>query len=99
MAAVEPPNILVLAGADPGTRAVQPIPASPGEMATTWQWVLRPVDAGLGTRLVARQRFSYPRRQSVLWHLVEPVDFVMERRMLDGIKARAEGRRPAALST
>jgi hypothetical protein len=39
---------------------------------------------------VARQRLSYPRRQAVLWHLVEPVSFVMERRMLHGIKARAE---------
>jgi hypothetical protein len=35
----------------------------------------------------------------VLWHLVEPVDFVMERRMLNGIKTRAEARYPALLST
>jgi hypothetical protein len=48
---------------------------------------------------VARQRYSYPRSQSVLWHLVEPVDFVMERRMLGGIKIRAETRHLAALPT
>ena len=48
---------------------------------------------------MARQRYSYPRRQSALWHLVEPVDFVMERRMLGGIKARAEARHPAVAST
>jgi hypothetical protein len=59
-------------------------------MASTWQWVLHPVDNGRRTRLVARQRLSYPRRQAVLWHLVEPVSFVMERRMLRGIKTRAE---------
>ena len=57
--------------------------------------MLHPVGNGRGTRLVVRQRFSYPRRQSVLWHLVEPVSFVMERRMLQGIKARAEGQRSA----
>jgi hypothetical protein len=90
VAMVEPPRVLVLAGADPRTRAVQPVPAGPDELASSWQWTLRPTGGGRGTRLVARQRYSYPRRQSVLWHLVEPVDFVMERRMLGGIKARAE---------
>jgi hypothetical protein len=99
VAAVEPPRVLVLAGADPKTRAVQPVPASPDEMASTWQWMLRPANGGRRTRLVARQRYSYPRRQSVLWHLVEPVDFVMERQMLGGIKARAEARHPASVST
>jgi hypothetical protein len=99
VAMAKPPHVLVLAGADPKTRAVQPIPAGPDEVATTWQWTLRPVGGGRGTRLVARQRFSYPRRQSALWHLVEPVDFVIERRMLGGIKARAEARPLAALST
>jgi hypothetical protein len=99
VATVAPPHALVLVGTDPKTRAAGPVPAGPEEMGMTWQWMLRPVDDGRGTRLVARQRYSYPRRQSVLWHLVEPVDFVMERRMLTGIKARAEARQPAALST
>ena len=27
---------------------------------------------------------------SVMWHVVEPIGFVMERQMLRGIKARAE---------
>jgi hypothetical protein len=99
VATVEPPRVMVLAGADPKTWAVNPLPARPDEMATTWQWMLRPLDGGRGTRLVARQRYSYPRRQSVLWHLVEPPGFVMERRMLGGIKARAEAHHLAALST
>jgi hypothetical protein len=92
VAATEPAHALVLAGADPKTRAVRPGPAGPDDVASTWQWVLVPADGGRATRLVARQRYDYPRRQSVLWHLIEPVDFVMERRMLHGIKARAEGR-------
>ena len=99
VAAVKPPQVLVLAGADPKTRAVQPVPSSPDEMAATWQWMLRPADGSRGTRLVARQRYSYPRRQSILWHLVEPVSFVMERRMLGGIKTRAESAPPSRLTS
>lgn len=92
VATVERPRVLVLVGADARTRAVPPRPVSAEQPATTWQWVLHPAEGGHGTRLVSRQRYSYARRQSVLWHVVEPVDFVMERRMLHGIKARAENR-------
>jgi hypothetical protein len=91
-ASAEAPCVLVLAGADPKTRTVQHVPADRDELATTWQWTLQPDRGGLSTRLVARQRFSYPPGQSLLWHLVEPTGFVMERRMLAGIKARAEAR-------
>jgi hypothetical protein len=98
VAAAEPPRVLVLAAADPVTQAVQPAAVAPDELASTWQWLLRPVAGSMGTRLVARQRYSYPRGQSVMWHLVEPVSFVMERRMLHGIKARAEGRGRAGLA-
>ncbi len=90
VAVAEPPRALVLAGADPKTRAVQPIPATAEQFATTWQWVLRRADGGRATRLIARQRYSYPRSQALLWRLIEPVDFVMERKMLRGIKHRAE---------
>ncbi len=98
VARVEPPVALALAVADPKTRAVPPVPATKQQQGATWQWVLHPVDGGRATRLVARQRYSYPRSQAVLWHLVEPVDFVMERRMLGGIRARAEARRAQALA-
>jgi hypothetical protein len=91
----QPPSIVILAGADPKTQVASPIPATPEELASTWQWVLHPSDNGRRTRLVARQRLSYPRRQSALWHLVQPVSFVMERRMLHGIKARAENQHNA----
>jgi hypothetical protein len=72
------------------TRAIT-ISAPPEEV---WAWLVQIGHGrgGLGTRLVARQRFSYPPGQSLLWHLVEPTGFVMERRMLAGIKARAEAR-------
>lgn len=99
VAAVRVPHVLVLAGADPETRTVQHAPARRDDMATTWQWTLRPDRGGLGTRLVARQRFSYPPGQSLLWHLVEPTSFVMERRMLAGICARAEARARCAAAT
>jgi hypothetical protein len=98
VAAVEPPRALVLAGADPKSRATLPVPATSEGMAHAWQWVLRPAAGGRDTRLVVRQRYCYPRRQAALWHLVEAISFVMERRMLYGIKARAEGRHPAPLA-
>ena len=58
---------------------------------STWQWQLRPLGAHR-TRLVVRQRLTYPPSLNALWHLTEPVAFVMERRMLLGIKERAERR-------
>lgn len=85
--AVSPPHHLVLVGADP-----QP-PHSPGTAESgvaTWQWELRPTAGGRATRLLVRQRLSYPAGLSVMWHLVEPVGFVMERRMLRGIRRRAQ---------
>jgi len=89
VAHVSPPTELVLIGADPKPphRA-----ANPGDTtgAATWQWLLRGLDDSRRTRLIVRQRLSYPSSQSLVWHLVEPVAFVMERQMLLGIKRRAE---------
>jgi hypothetical protein len=56
------------------------------------QWLLQP--RGDGTRLVVRQRLDYPDRFALLWHLLEPATFVMERRMLHGLKLRAERTNP-----
>jgi hypothetical protein len=56
----------------------------------TWAFVVRPQVDGT-TRLVVRERYEYTRRWSAL--LVEPVQlisFIMSRRMLQGIKHRAE---------
>jgi len=60
---------------------------------STWAWVLRP--AGGGTRLVTRlrTRYDWSRPGSALAGaaLMEFGDFAMMRRMLLGIRARAEG--------
>ncbi|MFP4513839.1 MAG: hypothetical protein ACLFRV_12900 [Acidimicrobiales bacterium] len=91
---LDPPHDLVLQGAGtPGDVEVPDVvDAVPdkGYAASTWQWVLDPVDGGRRTRLVVRQRCTYSPRQVLLWRIVEPLNFVMEREMLRGLKARAE---------
>ncbi|PVZ08433.1 Acg family FMN-binding oxidoreductase [Actinomycetospora cinnamomea] len=96
---VDPPHSLVLQGAGTPADVVVPeiVHGEPpgGYVASTWQWHLEPVDGGGRTRLLVRQRCTYGHGQAVLWHLVEPLNFVMERRMLLGLRERAEaGRRP-----
>lgn len=88
---LEPGAALVLVGADPKPPHAAASAGSPGGVAT-WQWQLRPTPDGRGTRLVSRQRLSYPPTTGMhlMWHLVEPVGFVMERQMLLGIKHRVE---------
>jgi hypothetical protein len=91
---VDPPHHLVLIGA--GTPAQPEAPEvvdevpDRGYVASTWQWVLEPVDDGRRTRVIVRQRETYSPNLSWIWHLVEPFNFVMEHRMLRGIKDRAE---------
>jgi hypothetical protein len=86
VAQVEAPTTLVLVGADPKTGTA---PAAESSGVATWQWRLDRL-AGDCTRLVVRQRLTYPTSLSAVWHLTEPVAFVMERRMLLGLKQRAE---------
>jgi hypothetical protein len=96
---VAPPRHLVLIGAgtpaDPQAPEVVDVVPERDYVASTWQWVLEPVDGGSRTRLIVRQRETYSPNQSWLWHLVEPFNFVMEHRMLRGIRDRAE-RNPTA---
>jgi hypothetical protein len=83
VALVEPGQALVLRGGVPMGR-------TPPPYDFTWAFVLRGEPAG-ATRLVVRERYAYSRRWARL--LVEPVEFVsfiMSRRMLRGIKERAE---------
>lgn len=86
---VEPPTTLVLlsAGSVPTSR-----PGATGveEPVVTWQWVLRPTDEGRGTRLLVRQRLRCLPSQRLVWRIVEPIGFVMERRMLRSLAQRAE---------
>ena len=87
---VQPAEFLVLVAADPMPPHEVATADSPGGVAT-WQWQLKPAAEGRCTRLLARQRLTYPDTMKVMWHVVEPVSFVMERQMLRGIKQRAEG--------
>jgi hypothetical protein len=80
---LEPGRALVLRGG-------VPIGRTPSPYDFTWAFVLREQSDG-STRLVVRERYRYSRRWA--WLLVEPVElisFVMSRRMLRGIAARAQ---------
>jgi hypothetical protein len=60
---------------------------------TTWSFILDPIDEK-STRLIIRFRQDYePTFGNVLsWRIfTDPINFVMERKMLQGIKARVEG--------
>ena len=90
VSSVRPAESLVLVAADPMPPHDVATAASPGGVAT-WQWQLLPTPRGRSTRLLVRQRLTYPDNMAVMWHVVEPISFVMERQMLRGIKQRAEG--------
>ena len=88
---VSPPTALVLLGADPSPPHAAATADSPGG-TSTWQWLLVPEDGGRATRLLVRQRLTFPptRGMRALWRVVEPIAYVMERRMLATIAALAE---------
>jgi hypothetical protein len=90
VAAVEREQHLVLVSAD--THTGEPTTHSGSPTASTWQWSM--VATGNRTRLISRQRLAYPPRELPMWFIVQPIAFVMERKMLMGIKARAEGALP-----
>ena len=82
VAAVRPNRAIILSIDDP---------------PTTWAFVLQPLDENQ-TRLLIRYRQDFPPTLGnvVMWRgVVDPIHFVMERKMLQGIKLRAE---KAALS-
>lgn len=59
---------------------------------TTWAFVLEPAD-DYSTRLLTRWRQDYERTfgNTIGWRVfTDPINFVMERKLLQGIKARAE---------
>jgi hypothetical protein len=86
----DPPRELVLISAEGDAYEPPPTPVVNGSApVTTWAWRLLPLGRRR-SRLVTRQRCTYPTRQSILWHVVEPIGFVMERKMLRGIRRRAE---------
>ena len=74
---IEPGKAIILGGDDP---------------PTTWAFVLEPSDDKT-TRLIIRWRQDYqPTLGNVIgWRLVtDPITFVMERKLLQGIKLRVE---------
>ena len=95
---LEPGAVLALGGVmDPRTGQVT---AGEGHGAgprldMSWSFVLQPLNAG-STRLLSRTRYDYaPLPLGIpLRVLLEPLQFLMERRMLLGIRSRAERRRP-----
>lgn len=75
--AIEPGRAIILGGSEP---------------PTTWSFILEPVDQTT-TRLIIRFRQEYESTlgNTIIWRVfTDPINFVMERKMLQGIKLRAE---------
>lgn len=91
-AIVDAPHALVVHG-DTRTGGVVGPQLRPGDfLAVSWGWYLEAIDAHT-TRLVERWRAAYGPGllNTVMYRLfMEPGAFIMERKMLLGIKARAE---------
>lgn len=70
----------------------------PETFGWTWLWQLRPLNAGTQTRLIVRFGIWVPppAQNPVLLTVMDLGGFVMEQRMLHGIKLRAEGWREPA---
>jgi hypothetical protein len=86
--AVEPNRALIMQACDPAKE--EPGPAS-------WIFAIEPLTGG-NCRLWTRSRNHFERTfgNLLMWRgIVEPIHFVMERRMLIGIKQRAEATRLA----
>ncbi|MBK8050973.1 MAG: hypothetical protein IPK16_30070 [Anaerolineales bacterium] len=92
--AVEPGRLLLLQldGQGPGEMGAQ---FRVADAASTWAFTLQPQTGGR-TRLIARWRARYPGPKShsrlafFIGIFLEPIQFFMERKMLLGIRQRAE---------
>ena len=94
VAILEPKQALVLHGDTRLDPAAQQMAVAGGFLATTWGWYLQALDHRR-TRLVERFRCDWnpsPLNQLLMRALMEPGSFIMERKMLLGIKQRAEQR-------
>jgi hypothetical protein len=73
-------------------QTLQPVSAS---MDWSWAFILEPAEPGT-TRLLARVRANFqpqPLGKIFYWLALEPVHFLMENKMLQGIRERAEANR------
>ena len=87
----EPLHLLVLAGSIYGPKEQQ---AGSGEAGGTWVFMLEKSETQ-GTRMIARSRvakFQPAWLSELFMRVLEPVHFIMEQKMLRGIKERAESR-------
>jgi hypothetical protein len=87
---IEPQRLLVLAGSiyGPKENAV-----SGGEAGGTWVFMLQESETQ-GTRMIVRSRvakFQPSWLSGIFMRILEPAHFIMEQKMLRGIKERAEG--------
>lgn len=84
VAVIEPQRALVLRAGDPKHE--------PAPIEESWTFYLEEITPG-ATRLIVRDRRSYQPTLAdfITWRVItEPLHFIMERRMLWGIKERAE---------
>lgn len=93
-----PEEALVLRAADPKTGEIAAFSDSMPDASapTVWGFYLRPVD-DTASRLIVRQRLHHASKWpfALMWRIVEPINFVMERKMLFTIKHHAEADYPA----
>ena len=89
---LEPGRALVLGPAMESPEARQ---AAVQTGAGTWAFILDPIDAQT-TRLIVRTRSHAWEAPQVVFHLYDLAHFIMERKMMQGIKQRAERARQVA---
>ncbi|MCX6371625.1 MAG: hypothetical protein NTX16_00850 [Actinobacteria bacterium] len=90
---LEPERAFVIRSGAPGEPPQAPGSFLRGELAWSWGFYLEPLDAG-ATRLLIRCRGAWADTAAAKLAkpvLLEPVHFVMEERMLRGIRERAQG--------
>ena len=81
-----------------GTHQLGTLPTEPTD--GTWAFIVQPLDAG-HSRLVVRGRgagYHSPWARAFERVVFEPVHFMMERKMMEGIKGRVEGRAASPLT-
>ena len=93
--ALERGRWLLMAGADLKTGLAEPLPQAGQAAYTNYAWVLYLDErSGETTRLISRTRLDYAPRTfalKLIWEVfTDPIGFVMTRKMLLGIKERAE---------
>ncbi len=91
---LQPCRYILLAGADPKTEQIGEMadPMPPTYVISNWLFFLQHQTDGT-TRLIVHDKMDYSSglTNSILWRvLMEPINFMMERKTMIGIKQRAE---------